>query len=259
MRRPALLVALAAVALAPAADARSTPQLPTLYVKYAMNCTFTITDDFGNPVTAIPPGTYQVDVTTPMQFKLVDPADRAPNDFTGCKGWVQFQLTGPGVNLSTTLDTGCDAFYLLPATQFQPGATYTAQDNNQPAVTRTVFSTLASGSPRIPPSTTGAGKGTSASGSVVGSAIAQGALSGALSAKGAATLVARGKPVTSLKAGRYRFTIVDSDPHAGFSLVGAKGAVTAITGAKFVGRRSAIVSLTPGRWTYAGKTLTVKP
>ena len=34
---------------------------------------------------------------------------------TGCRGWVQFQLTGPGVNLATTLDAGCEQ--QLPATR----------------------------------------------------------------------------------------------------------------------------------------------
>src|SRR4051794_38266320 len=88
--------------------------LPTLYVAYTINCTFAIMDDQGRRVSSIAPGTYQVEVSTPIMFKLVvpnGPTDQiAPNDFTGCKGWVQFQLTGPGVNLFTTLDAGCDAF-----------------------------------------------------------------------------------------------------------------------------------------------------
>jgi hypothetical protein len=264
MRRlGAIVLIIAAVAVPSAAASRhaTAPQLPTLRVNYTMNCTFSIVDDFGKPVTAIAPGAYQVEVTTPLQFKLVDPTDRPPSDFTGCKGWVQFQLTGPGVNLQTTLDTGCDSFYMLPASNFQPGATYTAQDNNQPAATRTVFSTLTSGTPVIPPSPLGSGKGTSSSGSLVGSALhkTRATLAGTVGANGAATLLVKGKPVSTLKPGRYRFTIVDRNPKAGFALLGAKGAKTTLTGAAFVGKRSAIVALSAGRWTYApGKSLEVK-
>src|SRR6476659_5182676 len=166
----AALMAAAAV-LAPLGtagrQASGQPALPTLYVQYTMNCTFAIVDDRGNAVTAIAPGTYQVEVSTPIMFKLVRPGgvtvdNIAPNDFTGCKGWVQFQLTGPGVNVFTTLDTGCDAFLILPEQTFKANATYTATDLNQPSVAHESFSTLATGSPTIPKSPYGAtsGKGT---------------------------------------------------------------------------------------------------
>ena len=49
------------------------PALPTLYVNYTMNCTFSIVDDAGRPVTTIAPGSYQVEVTTPIMFKLSVP------------------------------------------------------------------------------------------------------------------------------------------------------------------------------------------
>src|SRR5438045_1529550 len=62
---------------------------PTLYVNYTMNCTFSIVNDSGQPVSQIPPGTYQVMVTTPIMFKLVVPGgpgidNMAPGDMTGC-------------------------------------------------------------------------------------------------------------------------------------------------------------------------------
>src|SRR6059058_1475882 len=109
----ALMVAAAVLAALGNAGTRAggAPALPTLYVQYTMNCTFAIFDDAGKPVTSIPPGSYQLEVSTPIMFKLVRPGgvtvdNIAPNDFTGCKGWVQFQLSGPGVNLFTTLDSG---------------------------------------------------------------------------------------------------------------------------------------------------------
>ena len=141
---------LAAAVLVPVSSAsrrdNGAPALPTLYVVYTINCTFTIVDDRGNPVTSIAPGNYQIEVSTPIMFKLVVPGgptvDKiAPDDFRGCKGWVQFQLTGPGVNVFTTLDSGCDAFLILPEQTFRPNATYTAQDLNQPSVAHASFST----------------------------------------------------------------------------------------------------------------------
>ena len=117
------------------------PALPTLYVNYTMNCTFSIADDLGRPVSQIAPGTYQVEVITPIMFKLAVPGgpgvdNIAPNDYTGCKGWVQFQLTGPGVNLSTTLESGCDAFLVLPAQTFKAGGDL-HRPGLEPAVGRT--------------------------------------------------------------------------------------------------------------------------
>src|SRR5262249_59441274 len=114
-KRAALLTAAAFVAavFVPVVSASSRDAAPsttpTLYVNYTMNCTFSIVNDSGQPVTQIPPGTYQVMVTTPIMFKLVVPGgpgvdNMAPGDMTGCHGWVQFSLTGPNVNLSTTLD-----------------------------------------------------------------------------------------------------------------------------------------------------------
>ena len=123
-------------------------------------------------------------------FKLVRPGgvtvdNIAPNDFTGCKGWVQFQLTGPGVSLFTTLDTGCDAFLILPQQTFKPNSTYTATDLNQPSVARASFTTLASGSPVSPKSPYGttSGKGT-AQQDIVGSAAVKATLSGSVAPTG---------------------------------------------------------------------------
>ena len=112
--------------------------LPTLYVNYSQNCTFTMTDDAGNAVGAIAPGTYQVEVQTPGDFGAVDL--NGITDMTACRGFVQFQLTGPGVSIQTTLDDG-DSDFALATGVFRPNATYTAADENQPSVARVVFTT----------------------------------------------------------------------------------------------------------------------
>jgi hypothetical protein len=225
-----------------------------------MNCTFSIVNDAGQPVTSIAPGNYQVEVTTPIMFKLAVPggtsSDKvAPNDFTGCKGWVQFQLSGPGVNLFTTLDSGCDAFLLLPVQSFKPSSTYTATDLNQPSVAHASFSTLATGTPTLPKSPYGvtSGKGTTQQ-SLIGSAqkaALKGTLAGAVNAQGKLTLTSKGKPVSVLKSGRYKFAITDQDSKASFTLEAVNGGlVKDLTQASFVGRHSVTVALSSGRWMF---------
>jgi hypothetical protein len=229
--------------------------VPTIYVQYAMNCTFSFVDDSGNKITSIAPGTYEVEVSTPIMFKLVDTLNQAPGDFTGCRGWVQFQMIGPGVNLSTTLDTGCDSNYLLPETTFKAGQTYTAVDLNQPTVAHATLSVLQGGALPSPtsPYGTGTGKG-STSQDIVGSlqpkTKVNATLTGSLSSAGALALKAGGKPISSLKAGRYRFVITDKDPQAGFMLSGGKVTKTLSTSG-FVGRHTTLVTLTAGRWSYS--------
>jgi len=246
-----MLVTGAAAVFAPSAGASTPSGVPSLYAVYTMNCQFSLVDDSGNKVTSIAPGTYQVVVSTPVMFKLVDNQYSA-TDFTGCKGYVQFQLAGPGVNLATTLDFGCDASYELPGTYFKPNATYTAQDLNQPSVTRTTFSTLASGTPTAPASPYGAttGKGSTQQ-DVVGSALAatlHGTVAGTLGANGSVTLTTKGKSVSTLRAGRYRFSITDRSTKRGLSLTTAKGSSRELTGSAFVGTKAAIVTLKAGRW-----------
>jgi hypothetical protein len=256
----ALLAAAAIFVPAVGATSRdAAPQAtPTLYVNYTMNCTFSIVDDSGKAVTAIPPGTYQVMVTTPIMFKLVIPGgpgidNMAPGDMTGCRGWVQFSLTGPSVNLQTTLDVGCDSNLLLPPTTFKPSSTYTAVDNNQPSATRMSFTTLATGTPAIP--TTTPYDATSGKGDVQQSLLASGSvlanLNGSVSSGGLATLLNKGKAIRTLPSGKYRFTIVDKDPRAGFSILGPKSTkVSALTSTGFVGRKTVTLNLAAGRWVF---------
>jgi hypothetical protein len=246
----------------PRADGQ--PAFPTLYVKYTMNCTFTIEDDAGRRVTSIAPGTYQIEVSTPVMFKLVVPGGAgvdhlAPGDMTGCRGWVQFQLQGPGVDLFTTLDAGCDAFLLLPAQTFRANSAYTAQDLNQPGVTRTTLTTQASGAPTAPQSPYGptSGKGTVVE-DLVGSDIetvrkavpVAGTLNGGVSTKGALSLKLKGKPVSSLKSGRYRIVVLDETAKSEFTLQQLGKKPVKLTALPFVGRKTVTVRLAPGQWKY---------
>jgi hypothetical protein len=242
----------AGAVLVPAGGARHTV-LPTLYVKYTMNCTFSITSDSGATVTSIAPGTYQVFVTTPMVFADVDLSGIF--DMTACKGYVQFQLSGPGVSLSTTLQDGDEDKDLLSAS-FQPSSTYTAVDNNQAAATRTAFTTQATGTATAPTTTTGSGGGVSAKGStqqsLVGSAANpfRGSLDAIVARSGRLSLTRNGKNVTSLKVGRWTFSVDDESKTGGFTLKSLRGKPQAITTPAYVGSHDVTVTLGQGRWFF---------
>jgi hypothetical protein len=224
---------------------------PTLYFMYAMNCTFAIVDDAGKTVSSIPPGHYQVDVRTPLAFGTMPLVGGPANDMTACKGAPQFQLTGPGVDLFTTMTAGCESDKVFTET-FQPNGTYVAQDLNQPSVAHGSFTTLASGTPVVPVVTYGGGKGKpEVSTDIVGSLAVKGTLDASVSAAGTPVLKNAGKTVATLKAGRYKFTITDRDPKHGFLVLGPTSkSPTNLTGVKFVGTKSLAVKLTAGKWTY---------
>ena len=265
MRKTVLLLGLMLLAFAPAAGARNAVN-PTLYVKYTMNCTFTITNDAGQPVTTIAPGTYQIDVRTPVVFAVVDLSGTF--DMTACKSFTQFKLSGPGVNVSTTLQDGDEDRDILEAT-FQPNSTYTAVDNNQPTVARVVFSTAASGTPTavsLPastsaPSTSKSSSSNDSGGDVVGSLLAQypfrGTITATVSSAGALSLIYKGETVKNLTKGRYTFRVVDKSKTAGLTLQRSSYPKTSVTGAGFTGTMTKILTIKTGQWLYfsgSGKT-----
>lgn len=237
--------------------ARVESALPTVYVEYAMNCTFAIVDDAGKAVSSIVPGYYQVQVTTPIPFAAETVTEN--RDFTACKGSVQFQLTGPGVSLATTLDDGDGAFYQFTAT-FKAGSTYTALDNNQPSVARAVFTTTATGSPSSPALPAGSGGSSTSkptvSHDIAGSAVVpfRGSLAATIDAAGKLALKGKGKPVGTLKAGLYTFTVVDSSATSGFTIQrvarGVKSSAIALTGVGYKGTHVKTIDLKAGQWTF---------
>jgi hypothetical protein len=275
--KPRFLVLVAAVALFGATavpeglgSVASTPvPLPTLYVNYTDQCTFTVVNDAGQQVTSLAPGRYELNISTPVMFRLLAPGGPSgnPNDFTGCNGYIQFQMTGPGVSAASTLDNGCTSDAVVGTWILQPSSTYTLEDLNQPAVTKTTITTLASGTPVQPttsPYDATSGKGTPSTdlvGSEAGPSI-RGTLQGSLAANGKLILTLKGKTVSKLKSGRYTFTIVDRDPTNGVKLnsVKTKRTSTALSGSAFVGEKKTTVSLSAGRWTVSvpgGKVFTL--
>jgi hypothetical protein len=250
----------AAAVLAPTGGARVRANAdPTLYVAYNMNCTFGITDDSGKAVSTIAPGSYQVQITTPQVFAEVDL--NGIHDMTACQSFVQFQISGPGVNISTTLQDGDEDYGVLDAT-FLPSSTYVASDQNQPSVARLSFGTASSGSPVAPPSASGAGtstgKGTQQT-DLVGSKSAtaattanvlRGTLDATVSAKGTPKLTFKGRIVTTLAAGRYTITVVDQSKRSGFIIQETRKASKTLAAVPFVGKKSASIDLQAGQWFF---------
>jgi hypothetical protein len=224
---------------------------PTLYVKYGGNsCTFTLTDDSGQSVTSIPPGTYQIIVSTPIVFNDVDL--QTYTSLTGCTTYVRFQLDGPGVTLKTSLTAGDEDQASLSAA-LQPSSSYTAADLNNP-VARVVFTTTAT-------ATAGAGASTPTSttsqpGStqpkLVGSAAVTslGTLQAVVHRNGVLTLTRAGKIVSSLPTGRWTLLVHDVSVKSGLSLQKANGKAETITSAAFAGSRTLTLTLRPGRWRF---------
>jgi hypothetical protein len=251
-----LAVVLAAVAYSAQAHAA----LPTLYVTYDASCNFTVTRDDGSPVgSSVPYGTYQVEITTPFSFA----AGGASCDF------AQFQLTGPGVSLSTNMTEG-DAAQEYWTETFLAGSIYRAIDNNHPGSGQTTFSTsntavtpVATGTGSLPPASSRSGSSsggskTSAIGTSIGAAATlRGTLIATVSAAGKLTLTDSGKEVGSLTSGRYTIEVKDSSKKSGFVLQEINRLATALSTASFTGTRKVSLTLKPGQWfffpTFIGK------
>jgi hypothetical protein len=250
LSRLALLLLSATLAAAPAARAAN----PTLYFTYSTDCTFTVSVDGGGSTASLPPGIYQVWVGTPEPF--------ADDPVAGCP-YPRFQLTGPGVSISTDLSSGGETVAQFTAT-LAAGATYIAQDTQIAASRRTIgIATSGSASSLAPGSSSTATSGgsttpdTNQSQSVVGSAAGQaalrGSLVGAVSSAGVPALTKRGKAVTILKSGRYMFVIQDRSPKTGFVLQPPHGHALTVTGATFVGTKRVALKLTRGQWSFGAR------
>ena len=239
---------IALAALLAAGASGSSRILPTLYVNYSADCTFTITNDSGGAVTTIAAGSYQLLVQTPGDFGTF--IYTGGPDMTDCQGMAQFQLSGPGLLYQTTLDDG-DSDTALTTVALHDNATYTATDQNQPSVARLSFSTAASAPPPAPLPTTYA-TGTVPASKISGKASTafRGTLLAVVGANGTLALTSGGgTPVSTLKSGKYTFRVTDNSRTLGFKLTGKAGAKTMTSGA-FVGAKSVTLALAPGRWSY---------
>lgn len=249
------------VAAGSAADAPLFSNTVFFRIAYRTDCTFTVAIDGNiyldstNPAltATIPPGPYQVSVTTPL------PDDGWNNAYCAA---ASFSLTGPGLRYAATLGLVNGPFGASFTQTLAPSSTYTITDGTYPSSPVTI-TTAATGTstdllPPLPPSTA---KGGSTIADYVGSGIVpyRGALSATVGAAGKATLAAHGKPVASLVAGRYDFVVRDGTKAGGFFVEKAGRKPEAITGITFHGERQVRVTLTAGRWTFFSKSGHVTP
>jgi hypothetical protein len=257
LRRIAGLATALAATAALAASAPAASLAGELEATYEMNCSFTLTKD-GRPLGTLEPGEYTVVVTTPVPF--ANP-DQQPGIvyLPICDGAARFSLTGPGVNLHSTVGDGNQVRAQYTVT-LQPNATYTAADDKGPGLGRAVFSTSAATQDATPAPTATTGTGTRTGGA--GPSPSPEKLDVSATPKGAVRLVLGGKPVVRVHPGVYTLVLVDRSPKAGYVLRGPGGKVVHVTTARFTGRASKRVQLTAGRWllllgTAKASTLTV--
>jgi hypothetical protein len=176
----------------------------------------------------------------------------------GCANVPYFELHGPGENIVDNMDGGELSLNSYNA-YFAPNSTYSWHDDDtSPPVTFT-FATSAEvvgSAPAVAgPSGITAGKhGTAKSVNPFAPVAAhiRGKLTGTVSASGKLTLVLNGKPVTNLTAGTYTITVTDQSAKSGFMLA-KSNRVLSLTGAAFVGTRTATVTLSAGTWVVSSR------
>jgi hypothetical protein len=242
---------------------------PTIYVRYTMSCTFTISGDSGAPISVIPPGRYQILVTSPVPFAQPDLSDVTDPNYS-CGGALSFRLTGPGVSFFTSLEGGGDPSDEFDAT-FVAG-TYVAQEDRRPTVTRTII-TVASGAASTGADTAGGASSGGSSGGGAGNSNAlipttgkpsrtrtpapavnleasRGTLQASVSAAGKSALTFKGKGVSFLKAGRYTVKVADGAGTRGFTLQKVGQHAISLSGLRFVGQKTVTVTLARGQWVF---------
>ena len=244
-------VATAILALVPAAAQSRSAEALTLEVNYSYAGEITVTLPSGQPVgvksgtpTVIPAGYYTVELTQP-----------------GCVDTPAFVLQGPGVNILDDLNAG-EIVTDAQEANFQPNSTYTWRDGsiNPPVLFTFQTSGDVLGTPPPPSSAASGGPVSSnkeANGSVVGSGLGHGStlpfrgtLAASVGAGGKVSLAFQGQRVQSLTTGRYSLAVTDKSPKSGFVLERTGGRATKLTAARFVGKRSASIQLTAGRWFF---------
>jgi len=197
--------------------------------------------DNSNVGSTIPPGTYQIILNN----NTAD--DYAVNH--------KFHIFGPGVDYSPPAGAVETTFSVT----FQNGGTYTVQDDLDPADHRqTIVATNATPSPATTTSapstpTTPSGKTPKPTSSdIVGSEVLpfRGDLDAIVYASGKLSLSRFGKGVSSLKTGRYTFSVDDESKTKGFTLQALHKRAVTITSGHFTGSQDVTVALKPGRWFF---------
>jgi hypothetical protein len=166
-------------------------------------------------------------------------------------------ITGPGVSVSTDLNStgmGIDEPWMGGPYTFQTSSSYSIQDSNIGSSTLVSFTTSATasagGGTTTTPTGTVSGGGTTTTTTTTSGGTAQakmvGTLVGSVSAAGKATLKFKGKPVKSLKAGRYKITVADHSKKVGLIVYASQRAIT-LSSASATGTSSHTVTMFVGK------------
>jgi hypothetical protein len=234
----ALAVALALLA----ATARGSSHASlTLDVAFSASNTIAVTLPDGTPVgtasgapTVIPAGYYTVLITGPMGLP---------------SGLPYFHLSGPAVDLLSNLNEGGLETY-TDHVVLQPSSTYTWTDDAMPGVVWT-FATSANVLGTAPGKAASGKTGTAVSQDPIGSDVVpiRGTLAASVSASGKLTVTLRGRRITTLSAGEYRVVVTDRSPTAGLLVAKSGHPARRLSGARYTGKRTATLRLSPGRWS----------
>jgi hypothetical protein len=195
------------------------------------------------PGTVVPTGTYTIVLNNNSLDDLGNPHS--------------FHLSGPGVNLAAN-----GTVQATWTTTFQASSTYSFFDDDN-ASSKFFFGTPGSGAtstvPTVnttstPPPTTGTtpkvtNNSPFASGLTSGLATFRGTLLGTVTS-GKLTLTSKGKPVTTILAGRYKIVITDASRTGGFTIQETGRPGTTITGVTYKGKHSATLTLGAGQWFF---------
>src|SRR5262249_5488690 len=166
-----------------------------------------------------------------------------------------FELKGPGENIANNLTEGeldndsVNAF-------FQPSSTYTWRNRDVPGnvFTFVTSSDVQGTAPPVagPKGNESANHTTVKSTDFVGSDIlpVRGTVTAAISSAGRLSLAYNGKSIGRLSAGRYTIAVTDKSTTSGFTMQKLRHVATNITTRRFVGKKSAKVELTAGKWVF---------
>jgi len=194
--------------------------------------------DSSNVGSTIPPGTYTINLNN-------NGADDLGDDHI-------FHISGPGIDYKAA---NVDTTAVFPVT-FQPGATYRVFDDLNPKISQTVVATGTTAAPPTPsalPPTPVTGSTKPVSSGAVGSEATpqlRGALDAIVYAGGKLSLTHNGKKVTSLKTGKWTFSVDDESKTAGFVVKALHGKPVTVTSGGYVGSHDVTLTLKPGRWFF---------
>jgi hypothetical protein len=218
----------------------------TLYASFNSDGSMRLNLGDGSVAAAIPPGAYTVIVNN----------NTVNQDFGDIH---KVHLFGPGVDYNTVL-TQEEETQAVWSVTFQPNSTYTFQDDYRPTLIHVVFRTSATGTSSsssaevsTPSSSKAKSSGSVAKNSdIAGSAIVpfRGTLAATIDAVGKLTLTTKGKPVGTIKAGLYTFTVHDNSARRGFSIQKLKSSAIDLTGVGYKGTHVKTVNLKAGQWTF---------